>query len=259
MFFKGSRYRNLPQSPNLTADGESVLGVDLRFIPEVEGQFLHTVAEGERLDLLAFKYYADARRWWLIADANKKTVAYPLDLLDTKPIVEEELAVVHAELSARTARLIAAISQLGSTQLGRIGPGGKGQIDPCATVVIVRYTAATTRLAILDEIRLSGFRVLSTFAWPDGGGTAEAFTFADELIKQHWNELVALLARIPGIRRAQSLNAAETLRVTYNTAQIGRGAILRQIEGKGFSVVPELSGQFERVGAKIVIPPNQAA
>ncbi len=30
----------------------------------------HVVAEGERLDLLAYRYYADPALWWVIADAN---------------------------------------------------------------------------------------------------------------------------------------------------------------------------------------------
>jgi hypothetical protein len=259
MFFKGSRYRNLPQSPHLTAQGESLLGVDLRFIPDVDGQFLHTVADRERLDLLAFKYYADPRRWWLIADANKEEAAFPLDLLDARPMVEEELTVVHPEVSTRTGRLLATLGQIGTTQLGRMGPGSAGEASVFATVVIVQYAAATARAAILGRIAAEGFTVLSTFVWPDGAGTAEAFTIAHEAAKQSWNDLIALLRRLPGIRRAESLMAAETLLVSYNTAVIAREAIVRQIERHGFAIVPQLAREYERVGAKIVIPPNQAA
>jgi hypothetical protein len=194
----------------------------------------------------------------LIADANRKEVAFPLDLLDARPIVEEALTVVHPGLSARTARLIEALGQLGTTQLGHIGPGGGGQMQLFGTLVIVQYTAATTRAAMLERIRNSGFQLLSSFAWPFNAGTAEALTFADPRVKQDWNDLVALLARVPGIERSESLDAGETLRVKYNTAQIGRAAILGQIERKGFFVVTELSRQFDRVGAQIVIPQNQA-
>jgi len=28
------------------------------------------VKEGDRLDLLAYRFYRSARKWWLIADAN---------------------------------------------------------------------------------------------------------------------------------------------------------------------------------------------
>src|SRR2546430_10434983 len=59
-----------------------------------------------RSDLLAFKYYADPRRWWLIADANRAAVEFPLDLVDARPVVVEELAVAHAELTGRTLRLV---------------------------------------------------------------------------------------------------------------------------------------------------------
>ncbi|PYR72031.1 MAG: hypothetical protein DMF86_24740 [Acidobacteria bacterium] len=258
MFFKGSRYRTLPQSAHLDARGESLLGVDVRVIPPTDGQFLHTVSDRERLDLLAFKYYADPRRWWLIADANRAAVEFPLDLVDARPVVEEELAVAHAELTGRTLRLVAALGELGTAELGQLAPDGSRVVDLMATVVIVQYTAATVRAAILERIRTAGYRLLFTFAWPQNGRTAEAFTFADDSVKAAWNALVGRLADMRGIRRAESVSAAESLRVVYNTAEIARGTIVAQIEQAGFLVVPRLSRQAERVGAKIVIPPNQA-
>src|SRR6266542_2938191 len=70
MFAKGSRYRNLPESSPVDADGERKRGKQLRLIAQPESQFLHAVQEKDRLDLLAYKYYGDPTRWWQIADAN---------------------------------------------------------------------------------------------------------------------------------------------------------------------------------------------
>ena len=41
-----------------------------RTVPAPPGVVEHTLADGERLDVLAQYYYGDARRWWRILDAN---------------------------------------------------------------------------------------------------------------------------------------------------------------------------------------------
>jgi hypothetical protein len=249
MFNKNSRYRNLPQTQHLTARGEWLLSVDLRFIPAVNGTFLHSVRDRERLDLLAFKYYSDPRRWWLITDANPET-PFPIDLLDTRPFVEEELTLVHPRYLERTQKL--------NATLGAFGAVTPGEFNLFANTLIVVYAATTTRALIVDEIRRQNFRLVASFAWPQETLTAEAFTFEDEQVKKDWNDLVALLSALPGMIRADSLTAGEVLHVRYNEAQLGREAILWQIERKGFAVVPQSSRRFDPLGAPIVIPPNQA-
>jgi hypothetical protein len=249
MFNKNSRYRNLPQTQHLTARGEWLLSADLRFIPTVAGTFLHSVRDRERLDLLAFKYYSDPRRWWLIADANPG-VPFPIDLLDAQPFVEEELTLVNPGYLERTERL--------SAVLGAFGAATPGEFDLFVNTTIVVYSAATTRALIVDEIRRQGFQLIASFAWPQGTSTAEAFTFEDERVKKDWNDLAALLSALPGMVRADSLSAGEVLRIRYNEAQLGREAIRWQIEQRGFAIVPQSSRRFDRLGAQIVIPPNQA-
>jgi hypothetical protein len=249
MFNKNSRYRNLPQTQHLTARGEWLLSVDLRFIPTVDGRFLHSVRDRERLDLLAFKYYSDPRRWWLIADANPET-SFPIDLLDTRPFVEEELTLVHPGYMERTERLNAVL-----TAFGAVTPGA---FDLFANTTIVVYAAATTRALIVDEIRRQRFRLIASFAWLHAASTAEAFTFEAEQVKKDWNGLVALLSVMPGMIRADSLAAGAVLLIRYNEVQLGREAIQWQIERKGFAIVPQSSRQFDPLGGRIVIPPNQA-
>ena len=45
-----------------------------REIPPTTGVVEHTVAAGDRPDLLARHYYGDARLWWRILDANPQLV-----------------------------------------------------------------------------------------------------------------------------------------------------------------------------------------
>jgi hypothetical protein len=258
MFLKGSRYRRLPQSSHLTARGEALLGVDVRFIPAAGGQFLHTVSAHDRLDLLAFKYYGDARRWWLIADANRGELDHPVDLLDTHPFAEEEWSVVHPELLTRCTRLLAALRRLGTAELGSIGDDGAPAPDAYGMTMTVIHSAATTRTLMMSEITQAGFRVVSSFSWPRGSETAEAFSLADPAVTASWNALLSLLSELPGVRRVQSLQAGRRLRLGYNTALLTRQALVDQLRRHGFEIVPAESHAIERVGSRIVIPPNQA-
>jgi hypothetical protein len=87
MVVKGSRYAGLadvverdPRNPART-----VAAKGLRLLPQVSGEFRHTLAEGERLDHLAAKYYRDPRRWWRICDANPEFLS-PLELIGGGPL-----------------------------------------------------------------------------------------------------------------------------------------------------------------------------
>jgi hypothetical protein len=44
--------------------------VDLPEIPRQPDDIVHTVIDVDRIDLLAYRYYEDARLWWVIAVAN---------------------------------------------------------------------------------------------------------------------------------------------------------------------------------------------
>ena len=84
MFFKGSRYRKLEDELTTDARGRTLPSKSIRLLPAVEGQFQHVVAAGERLDLLAYKYYQQPRKWWRICDANAPFLS-PLALLGDAP------------------------------------------------------------------------------------------------------------------------------------------------------------------------------
>ncbi len=79
MIFKGSRYEKVG-TYQVTVGGQTVTALKMRFIPRTPAGYRHTFTEGERLDLLAFTYYQNSEKFWLIADANNEMD--PEDLLE---------------------------------------------------------------------------------------------------------------------------------------------------------------------------------
>lgn len=77
MFSRGSRYELISTSTVMQrqADGtvREVRLAHRRFLPELDQHLLvaqHTVAPGERLDLLAARYLGDPTQYWRLCDAN---------------------------------------------------------------------------------------------------------------------------------------------------------------------------------------------
>lgn len=267
MFNKGSRYVNLSESVFLTAKGERLRGKDLRLIRLPESVVLHTVAGGDRLDLLAYKYYGDTTKWWQISDANPET-PFPTDLLDTGPISEELFTLTHAGFAVRYANLITALENIGTVTNDRISyfdlqnnPNSKNPFEFLQSVapsfledtILVVFTPADRGL-VLSAIQNHGFHRLSSFSFPDGAKLAEAFTIDDVEAKESWNELVATLRETPGVLEVHSLPLETTLRVSYNRSMLDPESLASLIKTKGF--VFERT-QFDRVGQKIRVPPNQ--
>jgi len=80
MIFKGSRYQKVDTYQATDAQGRTVTVLKSRVIPATPAAFQHTFTAGERLDLLAFRFYGNPEKFWRIADAN--TEMDPEDLLD---------------------------------------------------------------------------------------------------------------------------------------------------------------------------------
>jgi nucleoid-associated protein YgaU len=80
MIFKGSRYASVGSYQARDASGRTVTALKPRFIPPTPAGFLHTFTADERLDIIAFKFYNNPEKFWLIADAN--TEMDPEDLLE---------------------------------------------------------------------------------------------------------------------------------------------------------------------------------
>lgn len=70
MFFKGSRYEKVEDAQYIDPQGHTISYKKIRFIPETSARFNHLVMQGERLDLLSFRYYRDPLKFWHIADAS---------------------------------------------------------------------------------------------------------------------------------------------------------------------------------------------
>jgi hypothetical protein len=73
MFPPNSRYFGVPTATCTTPRGDIIVYLRRRFVPS-PGQFttlvIHTVTEGERLDLIAAQFMGDPLLFWRIADAN---------------------------------------------------------------------------------------------------------------------------------------------------------------------------------------------
>jgi hypothetical protein len=73
LFPPSSRYYGIPASTITTAAGVLEIYLRRRFLPPLEVVLSlqrHKVAEGVRLDHIAFQYLADSEQFWRIADAN---------------------------------------------------------------------------------------------------------------------------------------------------------------------------------------------
>ncbi len=82
MFFRGSRYENVPTAELAAPDGRLLRYVRMRFIPAVAaGLPGYTVQQGDRPDLAAYRILGDPEQFWSLCDAN--IVQQPADLTAT--------------------------------------------------------------------------------------------------------------------------------------------------------------------------------
>lgn len=68
-----SRYYGLPPATYTTEDGRLIRYVSRRFVPQPQRYAtlqLHTVAQGERVDVIAAQFLGDPLLYWRLCDAN---------------------------------------------------------------------------------------------------------------------------------------------------------------------------------------------
>jgi hypothetical protein len=70
MFTTRSRYASVADTTYHAPDGRAVKYKTLRVTPGTKSIQNHTVAQGDRLDLVAFQHYGDAEQFWRICDGN---------------------------------------------------------------------------------------------------------------------------------------------------------------------------------------------
>jgi len=81
MFFRGSRYENIPDTELVDRHGRAIRYKRMRFIPDVPGRLTYKVVEGDRPDLAAYKTLGDPELFWWLCDVNK--VRRPAELTRT--------------------------------------------------------------------------------------------------------------------------------------------------------------------------------
>ena len=80
MFFKGSRYEQVPEGVFKDARGRQIPYKLLRIIADAPSLQTRIVQSLDRLDMLAFQYYDDPEQFWRICDANLAII--PDELLE---------------------------------------------------------------------------------------------------------------------------------------------------------------------------------
>jgi hypothetical protein len=72
MFERGSRYERVPEAVYVDAAGREHPYALLRELPrDAPALQVHELADGERLDLVAHRYFGDPEQFWRICDANR--------------------------------------------------------------------------------------------------------------------------------------------------------------------------------------------
>jgi nucleoid-associated protein YgaU len=84
MFFDGSRYLRVADVEVTAPDGArarlKAAREPARIDAAADTALVYQVKQGDRLDLLAWRFFRNPRKWWLIADANPDVLA-PDELL----------------------------------------------------------------------------------------------------------------------------------------------------------------------------------
>jgi hypothetical protein len=244
MFLQGSRYRNLPLISLPDASGVPTNSVIVRPANPAQGSFQHTVNSEDRLDLLAYKYYADSSRWWMISDGNPQA-DFPTDLLDNYPIRIDEIAVLPQDYLLRKENLASVLSGF--------GPLFRNHEEIWQATFTVEYPAATARAQIVAQIRKARFRILSSHSWPSGASVRESFTFTDPSVTLLWNNLLGALGQTPGVLDIASVRAGELFRLRYLETQLTPETIQNRIALAGFVYQPLASRRVEPLGTQILI------
>ena len=81
IFPNNSRYHDIETTKLVTADGQEIIYLKRRFVPDgatFADLTEHVVTEGERLDNITAQYVGDPTQFWQLADANN--VLHPDEL-----------------------------------------------------------------------------------------------------------------------------------------------------------------------------------
>ena len=79
MFSKDSRYAKVAEYSTKDSHGNISIVKKIRIAPTANGIKSYVIKQGDRLDLLSYRCYANPSKFWIISDANKEM--YPDNLL----------------------------------------------------------------------------------------------------------------------------------------------------------------------------------
>jgi phage tail protein X len=173
MFSKISRYRKLPDVTSTDAKGRTLSSTDLRLLPNVTGDFRHTLDAGDRLDQLAYKYYSQPLQWWNICDANPGFLS-PLALLGKDAIVTTRFPVTAPGVPPwaplfRTLRGVLGVEDVQTEENVQLAPqqmmvGGQSitvMVEQFSRAVLVTYNRQNvTGATLATNIEAAGFQVM---------------------------------------------------------------------------------------------------
>jgi hypothetical protein len=267
MFSKFSRYRKLPDDVIADARGRSWPSKALRLLPQVSGDFMHTVEEIDRLDHLAFKYYQQPTKWWHICDANPDFMS-PLALLGTEPLVTTRFTLAFQELDPPWAVLFRELAEKRGVVQLRIDDE---QPRPTFSVSIASHRGyidpgfySELEQGIFSEELRAEFEACGTVSLAEPVTILRAenkWLVVGGKPSQDEPEVYAI---VPEYEQASeecwlgiyncTIQHTWAVIVTYNRMNVSTKELSDLIAGVGFDVgYPEHIG---RIGKRIVIPPN---
>ncbi len=262
MFSKTSRYRKLSNIVTTDAKGRSLESKSLRLLPEVSGEFMHTVEEVDRLDHIAYKYYKQSKKWWRICDANPEfmspqvllgkepigTALFPVEWAGPVPLWSKILDSLSTEVGIESAVMGAQLRSLPDEQI----LDGSILFDIAVSFDTDLDTGITTQelsTDLGDALQVNGITFINgvTFSY-----------VADNIwrVTDQSNKSVYTFRLEDGLLNVyeSTINYSWVVKVTYNEMNINTGTISDRISTLGFGVgQPERIG---RVGKKIIIPRN---
>lgn len=266
MFTRISRYRQLPDVVTVDAAGGATVSKSLRPLEPLDGRFLHTVQDVDRLDHLAFKYYDQPRDWWRIADANPSYLA-PDALLEGGPEVTLDIPVTFDGATPPWAALLRALLALPGIDHASLGLADRA----AATLEIVRgplaFGIAPTLTADLDASTRTQVltSALDTALQAEGESLSTHLRIA-KLDAVTWRIIDAdgpLALTFLHFPADPLLNVHRgAFRFAWELTVIGQRStmavddLLAVIEANGFT--PGTVREIRRVGKPIVIPPRRA-
>lgn len=145
------------------ADVDPTTGV--RVAPAAVGVITHTVAEGDRLDHLASRYYRESRAWWRLCDANPD-LPWPLDVVGRGPHRTVRIPLGAADLWPNALPKLMAVPGVVTATLAEPPAVAPSRQQSAVTVVVHdRLTRSAEDIrALLDHLDLEpgGYDVAPT-------------------------------------------------------------------------------------------------